>query len=155
VEAVHEKWRVEEADYRDEYYTKNPPKADPAKNGGFYAWPSCPKREIGNSKSANEKIYLSLVIPCFDEETALPLVYAESQKILSTVIEKNTNIFLLMTVQKTRLWKFYGSLRQKTIGFIIFPSRVILEKKRQCWQDCSQHGENMLSFWTPIFNILR
>ncbi|MDR2072431.1 MAG: hypothetical protein LBP60_03240 [Spirochaetaceae bacterium] len=25
----------EEADYWDEYYTKNPPKVDPAKNGGF------------------------------------------------------------------------------------------------------------------------
>jgi glycosyltransferase involved in cell wall biosynthesis len=45
---------------------------------------------IVNSKPANEKIYLSLVIPCFDEEAALPLFYDESQKVLSTIItEKN------------------------------------------------------------------
>ena len=26
----------EEADYWDKYYTKNPPKVDPAKKGGFF-----------------------------------------------------------------------------------------------------------------------
>jgi glycosyltransferase involved in cell wall biosynthesis len=41
-----------------------------------------------NFKSANRKIYLSLVIPCFNEEALIPLFYHESQKILSTIIEK-------------------------------------------------------------------
>jgi hypothetical protein len=30
----------EEAEYWDDYYTKNPPKVDPAKNGGFAKKPS-------------------------------------------------------------------------------------------------------------------
>jgi glycosyltransferase involved in cell wall biosynthesis len=44
----------------------------------------------------NEEIYLSLVIPCFNEEAAIPLFYAEVLKVLSTVKTENESEFIFI-----------------------------------------------------------
>jgi glycosyltransferase involved in cell wall biosynthesis len=50
----------------------------------------------GNSKSENERIYLSLVVPCFNEESTILLFYHESLKILSPIITEREIEFIFV-----------------------------------------------------------
>jgi glycosyltransferase involved in cell wall biosynthesis len=59
----------------------------------------------------NEAVYVSLVVPCFNEEAAIQLLYAESLKILSTLkTEKNFEYIFIDDGSKDRTLEVLRSL---------------------------------------------
>ena len=48
---------------------------------------------------------ISIVIPCFNEEEAIPIFYEETLKVLKTMPLSSLSLFLLMTVLLTKRLK--------------------------------------------------
>ena len=100
-------------------------------------------------------VLLSLVVPCYNEEAAIPIFYEEVLKSIESIIDKIEIEFCFIDDGSSD-----GSineikrLREQDKRIHLFRFRVILEKRRHYLQDWKRQRGIMLPQWMLICRIL-
>lgn len=77
---------------------------------------------------------VSIVVPCFNEEESLPLFFSAVQKAIRKITAEIEYWFIDDGSTDKTLSVIQTLQQKKGKVFILFPSLVILVKKRQCMQ---------------------
>lgn len=99
---------------------------------------------------------ISIIIPCFNEEEALPIYYTEMKKVMDTM-KKQTDFELIFVDDGSsdRTYKVMKELHRKDgrCQYLSFPET--LEKKRLFMQDFRMQAVIMRQLWMWICRIRR
>lgn len=99
---------------------------------------------------------ISIIIPCFNEEEALPIYYTEMKKVMDTM-KKQTDFELIFVDDGSsdRTYKVMKELHRKDGRCQYLPFPETLEKKRLFMQDFRMQAVIMRQLWMWICRIRR
>ena len=99
---------------------------------------------------------ISIIIPCFNEEDALPIYYDEMKKVMD-IMKKQSDFELIFVDDGSsdRTYEIMKNYTERTEDVSIFPFRETLEKKLRSMQDFRMQVAIMLRSWMWIFKIRR
>ena len=99
---------------------------------------------------------ISIIIPCFNEEDALPIYYDEMKKVMD-IMKKQSDFELIFVDDGSsdRTYEIMKELHRKDGRCQYLPFRETLEKKLRSMQDFRMQVAIMLRSWMWIFKIRR
>lgn len=97
---------------------------------------------------------ISIIVPCYNEQEALPLFHKEATRILQEIGEEYELLFV-NDGSKDETLKELKALSAKDSHVFICRFHVISEKKLRCMQAFVMQKVIILRLWMQIFRIRR
>lgn len=77
---------------------------------------------------------ISILVPCYNEEASLPLLYNELVKLMNSHSNYAWEILMINDGSKDRTFEIIKDLRKKDIESAMLTFLEISGKKKLCWQ---------------------